>query len=252
MKNFRLIAKLDIKAPNLVKGVQLEGLRKIGDPNQFAFKYYNEGIDEIIYEDIVASLYNRNSLLEIIEKTAQNIFVPLTVGGGLRSLDDVSAVLRAGADKISINTAAIKYPELISQISEKFGSQCVVVSIQAKFHGTHWEAYYENGREHSGLDVLDWARKVQQLGAGELVITSIDNEGTKKGFDINLINAVADVVSIPLIANGGMGSLDDINNLSKISNLDAVAMSSVLHYNNLKISDIRSYCIKKNISVREI
>jgi len=187
MRNIRLIARLDVKAPNLVKGIQLEGLRKLGDPNEFALKYYGQGIDEIYYEDIVASLYERNSLLEIIEKTTENIFVPITVGGGLRSIEDVSAVLRVGADKVAVNTAAIKRPSIISEIAERFGSQCTVLSIQAKQQNGGWEAYYDNGREHSGRDVVEWARQGEDLGAGEILLTSVDREGTAKGFDLDLI-----------------------------------------------------------------
>ena len=161
MRNVRLIARLDVKAPNLVKGIQLEGLRKLGDPNEFALRYYQEGIDEIYYEDIVASLYERNSLLDIVEQTTRDIFVPVTVGGGLRSVADVAAVLRAGADKVAINTAAIKNPEIISAVARRFGSQCMVLSVQAKQQGNSWEAYLDNGREHSGLDVVEWVKRVK-------------------------------------------------------------------------------------------
>ena len=206
MRNIRLIARLDIKAPNLVKGIQLEGLRKMGDPNEFALRYYQQGVDEIYYEDIVASLYERNSLLDIIEKTSYDIFVPITVGGGLRSIEDVAAVLRSGADKVSINTAAIKEPKIISDVARRFGSQCMVLSIQAKRDGNRWEAYYDNGREHSYIDVVEWAKQGQSLGAGEIILTSVDMEGTGEGFDIELVKAVTDVVNIPVIASGGMGS----------------------------------------------
>ena len=159
MRNVRLIARLDVKAPNLVKGIQFEGLRKLGDPNDFALRYYREGVDEIYYEDIVASLYERNSLLDIIEKTTRDIFVPVTIGGGLRSVDDVAAALRAGADKVAINTAAIKNPSIISDIARRFGSQCMVLSIQAKSQGDSWEAYFDNGREHSGVDAVQWPNR---------------------------------------------------------------------------------------------
>ncbi len=251
MRNIRLIARLDIKAPNLVKGIQLEGLRKMGDPNEFALKYYQQGADEIFYEDIVASLYERNSLLDIIEKTTNNVFVPITVGGGLRSISDVSAALRAGADKVSINTAAIKRPEIIVEVAKRFGSQCMVLSIQAKNHSNHWEAYYDNGREHSNLDVIEWAKRGEELGAGEIMLTSVDKEGTAKGFDVELVKAVTDVVSIPVIASGGMGKLDDIDPLIQQGNADAVAMAHVLHYNQLSLSEIRDHCISKEIPVRK-
>jgi cyclase len=252
MRNIRLISRLDVKAPNLVKGIQFEGLRKLGDPNEFALKYYLQGVDEIFYTDIVASLYERNSLLEIIKKTTNNIFIPITVGGGLRSVEDVFSVLRAGADKVSINTAAIKNPNIITEISRKFGSQCMVLSIQAKWQGSHWEAYYDNGREHSYLDVIEWAKKGEELGAGEIILTSVDKEGTFKGFDVDLIRSVTNAVSIPVIASGGMGNLEDINSAIKDGHADAIAIASVLHYNHQDIHSIREYCLMQQIPVRKL
>jgi len=250
MRNVRLIARLDVKAPNLVKGIQFEGLRKLGDPNKFARRYYDQGIDEIFYADIVASLYERNSLLGIIEKTTEDVFVPITVGGGLRSIDDVAAALRAGADKVSINTAAIKNPQLITDVARKFGSQCMVLSIQAKRSGNHWEAYYDNGREHSSIDVIEWARRGQKLGAGEIILTSVDREGTAKGFDLELVRTVTDEVTIPVIAGGGMGELTDIDKVVKEGHADAVAMAHVLHYGHLSVPEVREYCLNQNIPVR--
>jgi cyclase len=250
MRSVRLIARLDVKAPNLVKGIQFEGLRKMGDPNEFALKYYLQGADEILYEDAVASLYERNSLLDIIKKTTDNIFIPITVGGGLRSIDDVYAVLRAGADKVSINTAAIKNQNIITEISKKFGSQCMVLSIQAKWQGNHWEAYYDNGREHSYMDVVEWAKRGENLGADEIILTSVDKEGTAKGFDVELVRSVTDAVSIPVIASGGMGRLEDIGMVVKDGHADAVAMAHVLHYNHFTINNVREYCINKSLPVR--
>jgi len=252
MRNIRLIARLDVKAPNLVKGIQLEGLRKLGDPNDFALKYYLQDVDELFYADIVASLYERNSLLDIIERTTDDVFIPITVGGGLRSIEDVEAALRAGADKVSINTAAIKKPKIIREVAQKFGSQCMVLSIQAKYSGDHWEAYYDNGREHSHLDAIEWAKKGEDLGAGEIMLTSVDQEGTAKGFDVALIKAVSDVVSIPVIASGGMGELKDIEEVVKNGHADAVAMAHVLHYDQQTINSVREYCIKKQIPVRQV
>jgi imidazole glycerol-phosphate synthase subunit HisF len=252
VRNIRLIARLDVKAPNLVKGIQLEGLRKLGDPNEFARHYYKQGIDEIFYTDIVASLYERNSLLDIIENTSKNIFVPITVGGGLRNIDDVAAALRAGADKVSINTAAIKNPKIISEIAHRFGSQCIVLSIEGKRIGDHWEAYYDNGREHSYLDAIEWAKKGEELGAGEIMLTSVDQEGTARGFDTELTKAISDIVNIPVIASGGMGKLEDINEIVKEGNADAVAMAHVLHYNHCSVGEIREYCIEKGLPVRKI
>jgi imidazole glycerol-phosphate synthase subunit HisF len=252
MRNIRLIARLDIKSPNLVKGIQLEGLRKLGNPNDFALKYYLQGVDELFYADIVASLYERNSLLDIIEKTTNDVFVPITVGGGIRSIKDVEAALRAGADKVSINTAAIKNPLIIKEVSQKFGSQCMVLSIQAKRHSGYWEAYYDNGREHSYLDVVEWAKKGEELGAGEIMLTSVDKEGMTKGFDVELVKAVTNVVSIPVIASGGMGKLEDINEVVKNGHADAVAMAHVLHYDQQTINSIREYCLRQKIQVRQI
>lgn len=251
MKNIRLIARLDVKAPNLVKGIQFEGLRKIGDPNQFAVKYYSHGVDEIIYIDIVASLYERNSLLDIVERTTADVFVPITVGGGLRSIEDVGQALRAGADKVAINTAAIKDHNLISQVARKFGSQCMVLSIQAKKNRMDtWEAYYDNGRERSGIDVVEWAKKGAELGAGEILLTSVDQEGTGKGFDIDLVKEVSDVVGIPVIAGGGMGCYEDLRMLLDEDKVDAVAMAHVLHYEHLTIPEIRTMALDQGYGVR--
>tara|TARA_B110000483_G_C18038832_1_gene481745 strand:- start:138 stop:899 length:762 start_codon:yes stop_codon:yes gene_type:complete len=252
MKNTRLIARLDIKAPFLVKGIQLEGLRKLGDPNDFALKYYHAGIDEIFYIDIVASLYDRNSLTDIISKTTNEIFVPITVGGGIRSLYDVEKALRAGADKVAINTAAIKNPILIEEIAKRFGSSCVVLSIEAKkTNKDNWEAYYDNGREHSSLDVVEWAMEGQDRGAGEILITSVDRDGTKKGFDVDLVENISDKVKVPLIISGGFGNLKHISELISKSNLEGIAIGSSLHYEDITVNEIRQYCIEKQLPVRK-
>ena len=252
MRNLRIIARLDVKAPNLVKGVQLEGLRKLGDPNRFASKYYEDGIDEIYYEDIVASLYGRNSLGDVIEEATKNVFVPITVGGGIRSVQDVEKVLKSGADKVAINTQAIKTPALISEVSNRFGSQCMVLSVQAKRQLKGWEAYYDNGRERSGLDVLEWVKKGQDLGAGEIVLTSVDNEGTAKGFDLELISEVTERLDIPVIASGGAGDLEHVGTAVKDAKADAVALAHVLHYEKFSVGEIRKYCVDQNIPVRTI
>src|SRR6185437_12546090 len=188
MRTVRLIARLDIKAPNLIKGIHLEGLRVIGDPNVYARRYYEQGADELIYMDIVASLYERNSLTDIVEKATRNVFVPLTVGGGVRSVEDARKLLASGADKVGINTAAVRRPALIAEIAQRFGSQAVVLSIEAKRSSPgHWEAYTDNGREHTGLDVVAWAKRATELGAGEILLTSVDQEGTRKGLDVALV-----------------------------------------------------------------
>ena len=247
----RLIARLDIKGPNLIKGIHLEGLRVMGDPSTFANEYYEQGVDEIVYMDVVASLYGRNSLHEIVRRTAHNVFVPLTVGGGIRSIADVREILRAGADKVAINTAAIKRPELIHEISQVFGSQCLVLSIEAKRTGINsWEAYTDNGREKTGIDVLDWVRTGVAMGAGEIMITSVDQEGTGKGFDTQLVRAVSDTVSVPVIASGGMGTADHLISVAIDGHADAVAIASVLHYKRSSIPEIRAAAIAAGVEMR--
>lgn len=250
--NIRLISRLDIKGPNLIKGIHLEGLRVIGNPNEYAKKYYNAGVDEIIYMDTVASLYGRNNLSDIVKKTVKDVYIPITVGGGIRSIDDVKFLLRCGAEKIAINTAATKRPELIKEVSRKFGSQCMVLSIEAKKNGDNsWEVYTENGRQKTGRDVLEWAKEGEAYEAGEILLTSVDFEGTKKGFDLELTKKVSESVSIPVIASGGMGSLDDLKNVVVESSADAVAMADILHYDRSTIKEIRQFCHHNKINVRD-
>lgn len=250
--NVRLIARLDIKGPNLIKGIHLEGLRVVGDPQEYARRYYEAGADELVYMDIVASLYGRNSLTEIIKRAAQDIFIPMTVGGGVRSVDDAKQLLRAGADKVAINTAAIGRPELITEVSRRFGSQCMVLSIEAKRVAENkWEAYTDNGRERTGLDVLEWAQRGCELGAGEIMLTSVDQEGTRKGFDVALVKAVAGSVPIPVIASGGMGAPEHLVQVVQEGKADAVAMADVLHYNRLGLSQIRAAAQAAHIPVRQ-
>jgi cyclase len=227
----RLIPRLDIKGPNLVKGVHLEGLRVLGKPERFARYYYEHGADELVYMDVVASLYGRNSLLDIVERTSKEIYIPLTVGGGLRSLDDIRTVLRAGADKVALNTAVIRRPELIEEAAQRFGSSTIVISIEAKkqANGTY-EAYTDNGRIKTGVNVFDWAVRVAELGAGEILLTSIDQEGTGHGFDLALTRRVAESVSIPVIACGGAGKLDHLHEVIHTGKADAVSFASMLHY----------------------
>lgn len=247
----RLIPRLDIKGPNLIKGIHLEGLRVMGDPQAFARRYYEQGADELLYVDVVASLYGRNSLHDIVRRAAQDVFVPLTVTGGLRSVDDVREVLRAGADKVGINTAATKRPELIREVARKFGSQCMVLSIEAKQVAPgHWEVYTDNGRERTGLDVVEWARRGVELGAGEILLTSVDREGTREGFDVALVNAVAAQVPVPVIASGGMGRPDDIAAVVDTGRADAVAMADILHYARGTLQDIRAAACRAGIDVR--
>jgi cyclase len=242
MRKIRLIARLDIKGPNLIKGVHLEGLRVIGSPNVHALRYYEQGADELIYMDCVASLYGRNSLGDI---------VPMTVGGGIRSVDDASYLLRSGADKVAVNTAAVANPRLISDIARRFGSQCMVLSIEAKQIGAdHWEVYTDNGREKTGLDVIPWVKQAVALGAGEILLTSVDREGTRKGFDAPMIRAVTQEVGVPVIASGGMGKPQDVLDAVHKGGADAVAMADILHYGRATIGDIRSAAMGGGIEVR--
>ena len=252
MRKVRIIARLDVKGPNVIKGVHLECLRVVGKPAELAEKYYLEGVDELLYIDIVASLYGRQNLLDIVNQTSDKIFIPFTVGGGIRKIEDIREFLKAGADKVAINTAATKNPNLIKKAAKIFGSQCIVGSIEAKKIGSDkWEAYTDNGREKTGLDVVEWAKKLEKLGAGEILLTSIDAEGTKKGYDIKLIQRVSEVISIPLVACGGTGSLDSISECIIKGNVDAVAMASVLHYNLLNIQQIKRHILDKGIMVRK-
>lgn len=250
-KAVRLIARLDVKGENLIKGVHLEGLRIIGDPQEYARRYYEQGADELIYMDIVASLYGRSKLLDIVQRTAHDVFVPLTVGGGVRSVNDVGELLRAGADKVAINTAAMRRPELISEVSQKFGSQCMVLSIEAKRQATgKWEIYTDCGRERSGYDAIEWACKGVSLGAGEILVTSIDQEGTRKGFDTELVNSIASVVNVPIIASGGYGQPDDLDRVVQ-AGADAVAFADALHYNRSNFKDLRSIASSFNLLIRK-
>ena len=227
----RLIPRLDIKGSNLVKGIHLEGLRVLGRPERFARYYYEQGADELLYLDVVASLYRRNTLLDIVARTSREIFIPLTVGGGIRTLEDIQKVLRAGADKVALNTAAIQRPEFIREAARRFGSSTIVVSIEAiKKPDGHYEAYTDNGRERTGVDALAWAVRAAGLGAGELLITSIDCEGTGGGFDLKLTRTIAESVPIPVIACGGAGRMEHILDVIREGRADAVSLASVLHY----------------------
>jgi len=250
--NIRLIARLDVKAPYLIKGVHLEGLRKLGDPQEFARRYYRDGIDEIIYIDAVASLYQRNTIVELVRHTAEDVFIPITAGGGVRSVEDARTLLRAGADKIAINTAATRRPELISEVSRALGSQCMVLSIQAKRQGDRWEAYCDQGREHTGMDAVEWAARGQALGAGEILLTSVDREGTREGYDVELVRAVVDAVTIPVIASGGMGSADDIVRVVEGGGASAVAVAHVLHYGRMTVPAMRAAAALAGLSVRHV
>lgn len=251
VRNLRLIARLDVKGANLIKGIHLEGLRVIGSPSEHALRYYQQGADELIYMDCVASLYGRNHLADIVSCAVKDIFVPITVGGGIRSVEDATQILRAGADKVAVNTAAVTNPELITRIAHKFGSQCMVLSVEAKQIGPNrWEVYTDNGRERTGLDVVEWVRRGVELGAGEVLLTSVDREGTRDGFDCAVVKAVTAAVSVPVIASGGMGKVDDVMPVVVEGRADAIAMADILHYRRATIADVRAVARRAGLPVR--
>jgi imidazole glycerol-phosphate synthase subunit HisF len=248
MKTVRIIPRLDIKGPNLVKGIHLEGLRVLGKPADFAKYYYEQGADELMFMDVVASLYERNSLHDIISETAKKIFIPITVGGGLRTISDIKEVLRVGADKVCLNTAAIKNPQLIKDASRMFGSSTILVAIEAiKESDGKYLAYTDNGREHTGVDVFEWAQQVAELGAGEIVITSVDNEGTGQGFDLELISKISKLVGIPVISHGGAGKKQHVVDVIKDGYTDAVMMSSLFHYHYIKENESEASNLEGNV-----
>lgn len=234
----RLIARLDVKGDNVVRGMHLEGLRIVGQPEELAARYAEAGIDEIVFIDTVASLYGRNSMLPVVERTAERVFIPMTVGGGIRTVENVRDMLRAGADKVMLNSGAVRNPQVITDIATRFGSQCVVISIEVvRSAPNKWAVMIENGRETTGLDALEWAKKVHSLGAGEILITSIDADGMRKGCDLELTRTIAEAVPIPVIASGGPGKVEHVVSAFQQGKADAVALGTLLHF---KLSDVRS------------
>lgn len=253
MKNIRIIPRLDIKGPNVVKPVQTEALRVIGNPKKLAHHYYEAGADELIYLDIVASLYGRNLDFDLLKSVTENIFIPITVGGGIRSIHDINNVLRSGADKIAINTYVVKHPNFISEAVREFGSQCIVLYIEAKkqLDGSY-EAYTDGGREKSGLEVIDWIKKAIDLGVGEILLTSVDKDGTRDGYDIELLKKITSFSPIPVIAHGGAGKPESLKKAVMEAKVDALGVSSIFHYNEYSIKDSKDYLQKNNINVRII
>ena len=253
LSNLRLISRLDIKGPNLIKGVHLEGLRVVGDPYEYARQYYETGADELIYIDVVASLYGRNNLSDIISRAARDVFVPITVGGGIRTTADVKQILRSGADKVAINTTAITNPKLITDVARQFGGQCMVLSVEAKRVSTGgWEAFTDNGREKTGLDVVDWVIQGVERGAGEVLLTSVDQEGTRKGFDVDLAKAVAAAVPVPVIISGGMGITEHLLDVADRGGVDGIAMADVLHWGRMTLPEIRHSAAAADLHVRHV
>ena len=247
--NHRIIARLDIKKNDLIKGVQMEGWRKVGNPSIFAEKFYLSGADELLYIDVVASLYKRNNLKNIVSEVAEKVFIPITVGGGIDNLKSADELMKSGADKLAINTAATKRPALIKELSEYYGSQAVVVSIEAKKQQNSWTAMTDNGRNHTGLDVISWAAKCQSLGAGEILITSIDQDGTKKGPDIELIENIVKEIDIPVIYSGGFGNENHIKTALDLD-LDAVALASAIHYELIELGKLKTSLFNQNYKIR--
>jgi imidazole glycerol-phosphate synthase subunit HisF len=249
----RLIARLDLKMEHLIKGVQMEGWRKVGIPAERALKYYDAGIDELIYMDVVASLYDRNSLHDIIRSAAEEIFVPITVGGGIRKLEDAADLLAVGADKVAINTGATKDPDLISRLSDTYGSQATVLSIEAKSQPDgSWEVMTDNGRNRTGLDAVAWAVKGAQLGAGEIIVLSIDRDGTSQGMDLALINSICQEVDVPVIASGGIGKEEQIAHALIETGVSGVAVAKALHLDQISVTSARSAMTSNGLIVREL
>lgn len=236
----RLIARLDIKNGTVIKGIHLEGQRKVGDPIELAKSYYEQGIDEILFMDSVASLYDRGNLFHMVEESCRSVFVPITMGGGIRSLKDVELALASGADKVAVNTGLVRDPLLAEKIASVYGSQCLVGSIEAKTTHKGWEAYISNGREPTGKNVIDWARELEQRGVGELLVTSVDQEGTQRGFDIALYQQLTEAVRVPVIACGGAGKLEHLSRLDSAVNLQGIAVASLLHYSKSSIDVIKA------------
>ena len=244
MSLFRAIARLDIKGNHVIKGIRFEGLRRIGEPHVLAERYVDAGADELLYLDTVASLYGRNQLEELLERTTERIFIPVTVGGGISSVADVQRLLNAGADKVAVNTAALRRPDLINEIAGRYGNQCLVVSIEAKRTAHGWEAYTDCGRERTGLDAIRWARECEQRGVGEILVTSIDQDGTMKGMDYELIAQIGPHVDCPVTLGGGCGMVSHIRS-ALAAGADAVAIGSALHYNRITFEEIRNVIVEK-------
>lgn len=251
MPAVRIIPRLDIKGPNTVKGIHAEGLRIVGSPRELARRYFAEGADEIIYMDIVASLYQRSIDFDLLRSVADEIFVPLTVGGGLRSVHDIANALRSGADKVAVNTYAVRQTEFLAEAVHHFGSQCIVLSVEAKrVRPGKWEAYTDGGREHSGLDAVDWIKRALALGIGEILLTSVDRDGTRQGYDLDLVKAVTAFAGVPVIAHGGAGSSWSVVEVTNDGHADAAAVSTLFHYNDFTVDGLKRDLAREGIKVR--
>jgi cyclase len=246
----RIIVCLDVRGDRVVKGVRFESLKDVGDPVALAERYESEGADEIVYLDISASAEERSTLLELARRTAERLFIPLTIGGGIRSADDVARALRAGADKVGVNTAAVENPEILSTCADRFGAQCVVASIDAKRDGDRWLVHTRGGRTPTSLDAVIWARECVRRGAGELLVTSIDRDGARVGYDLELTAAIADAVNVPVIASGGAGSAAHVRDALEVGHADAALVAGILHEGITTVGQIKSELARGGISVR--
>ena len=248
----RIIPCLDVHNGRVVKGVNFVNLKDAGDPVEIAAAYDALGADELVFLDITASSDSRNIVVDMVRRVAQKVFIPFTVGGGIRTVEDFRMLLREGADKISINSSAINTPQLISDAADKFGSQCVVVAIDAKKRDDQsgWDVYVKGGRENTGLDLIEWVTKCENLGAGEVLLTSMDADGTKAGYDLDMLNAVCNAVDIPVIASGGCGSIQDIIEVFEKTDVDAALVASLFHFNEATVEEVRNECRKHGINVR--
>jgi imidazole glycerol phosphate synthase subunit hisF (EC 4.1.3.-) len=246
----RIIPCLDVDKGRVVKGVKFQNLRDAGDPVEVAKSYEEQSADELVFLDITASAEERKIMIEVVQRVAETIFIPFTVGGGVSSLEDIRRLLSAGADKVSINTAAVKNPQLVYESAKRFGSQCIVVAIDAKRSERGWEVYIHGGRTPTGLDAVEWAKRVESLGAGEILLTSMDADGTKKGYDIELCRAVASAVSIPVIASGGAGTMEHFYEVFTKTNVDAALAASLFHFKEVSIPELKAYLKNKGVHVR--
>ena len=251
MKTVRVIPCLDVDAGRVVKGVNFVSLRDAGDPVELAAQYDEQGADEIIFLDITASSDNRETIVDLAERAAEQVFIPFTIGGGIRSVDDARLLLRAGADKVSVNSAAVERPELITELAESFGSQCVVVAIDAKSNNDEtWNVYVKGGREDTGLDVVAWATEVSRRGAGEILLTSMDGDGTRNGYDLELTRSIADAVTVPVIASGGVGSLQHLIDGAIDGHADALLAASIFHFGEHTVSEAKRALLQAGVAVR--
>ena len=250
MLTTRIIPCLDVEDGNVVKGTKFKDIHYVGDPVELARLYNEQGADEIIFLDIGATYRSRRIIIDVVEKVSRCVFVPLTVGGGVRTIQDMRDLLNAGADKVSVCSAALENPDLLSEGAKTFGSQCMVISIDAKKEGDSWNAFVRGGREDTGRDALEWAKEAEKLGAGEILLNSIDCDGTKAGYDLYLTKRVSELFSIPVIASGGAGNLNQIFEAVEIGKADAVLIASLLHYKEYTVEEIKSYLKKKGVHVR--